>query len=257
VERKFEPNDLVLLPILDAAGARVLGRKLVLEAKGEKLSRSEVVSLGRLKKSLAALRRARRARLDAQPAPIADRKEAFREEAAAWGAVHGWLESWSGTPKALGGEKVEETNRFIAALFGDGLKFLKLTFEASWLEADDRLQWLEDNDAEVVFTKLGGLEFLERVRAAHRKFGEALGVAEKSRTPSTEPSIREALDDFCAQLREYVVQVAAQASAGGVETKAKAARLLAPLAQWPSRHVIRSAESAAPQPPPAPTTPIT
>jgi hypothetical protein len=247
MERSFDPRDLVLLPVLDASSALALGHKLLTHAKKEELASSVAQSARRLKQSLSALRDAARARFDEGPADSARRRKAHSVVSAAFSAMYGWLDSWARVPEEIADEKTVEANAVLTKVFGDGLKFLQLPYDAAWAEADHRVTWLEEHEAEELFRKLGGLEFLVNLRAAHRSYGEALGIT-KEQELSESTSIRLPLDRFLERLRDYVVQVAAEASAGDEAAKERARRLLAPLSQWSSRRSSRNDDSQAPAP---------
>src|SRR5687768_16974841 len=125
MDRSFEPGDLVLLPILDANGAEALGEELLSSAKGEELDEAVALALRRMKQAHAALGAATRARLESEPAQESDRREAFRDEIIAVNALHDWLYAWARLPDGAA-EGAAEAKRLYAALFDDGLRFLKL-----------------------------------------------------------------------------------------------------------------------------------
>jgi hypothetical protein len=221
MRRSFDPGDLVSLPVLDATGAVALGHKLVTRAKQQLLAAPVERSLRRLREAHEVLQDATYARLE--PVARVDRRKAHSAEAAAFSALHRWLDVWAQLPEAIGGEKTIEARRIMAALFADGLKFLQLRYDAGWTEADDRVRWLEEADE--WFAEQGAMELLEFLRSTHEKYGEVLGITRSQVIPAP-TLVREPLLGFCDRLREYVVQVTAHAGAG---------RLLEPLEEWPSR----------------------
>jgi hypothetical protein len=104
------------------------------------------------------------------------------------------------------------------------------------------------------FGELGGAPFLADVRAAHKRYGEALAI-KKAQAPIREvPSVREPLDGVLAALRKYVLQVVAHGERNE-EAKEQASRLLAPLAEWPSVQTKPTTQQVAPPvtTPPVPT----
>jgi hypothetical protein len=230
MKRSFDPGDLVSLPVLDAVSAVALGYKLVTRAKREKLPAPVERSLRRLREAHEVLQGATCARLE--PVARVDRRKAHSAEAAAFSALYRWLEVWAQLPEEIGRGKTSEARRIMAVLFGGGLKFLQLTYDAGWSEADDRVRWLDDADA--WFAEQGALELLEFLRTTHEKYGEVLGIT-RSEVLAAPTLVREPLRRFCDRLREYVVQVAASANAGGDASPDVARRLLAPLEEWPSR----------------------
>jgi hypothetical protein len=258
MDRTFDPGDLVMLPILDANSAEALGEELLARAKEEELDDTVALALRRMKQALVALENAGRARLDAEPAAENDRRKAYQEESNAIGVVHDWLASWTRVPAEIAGDKRAEAKRLHAALFDDGLKFLRLPYKTVWAEANRRMKWLDEHEAEDVFRRLGGLDILENLRAVHQKYGAVLGITKAQALAPESPSIRAPLDTFTARLRDYVVQVAATGNLGDAEARGRATRLLSPLARWQSPKVSprEEPEAPAPEPTPAPSTPI-
>jgi hypothetical protein len=233
MERTFAPRDLVMLPILDASGAEVLGGELVSRARDEAIDESLQPVVRQLKRAVAALSRAARARLQPERSAERDPREAYREQASAFGGLHDWLRGLSVLPAESANDPGREPRRIFAVLFGDGLKFLKLPFKAGWIEADRRLRWIQEQELGPVFDELGGLPLLQHARATHQRYGEILGITKTPDPAPNMPSLREPLDAFRAVLRDYVVQVAAMASRGSDTQKQLAARLLDPLSRWP------------------------
>jgi hypothetical protein len=253
--RSFDAADLVPLPVLDATSAVALGHKLFTRAKREELTKAETVALRRLRHAHTALRDANRARLEAEPAVTIDRKEAYRQASAAFAGMYAWISGWASLPQDVGGDKALAASKIMNALFAEGMRFTLLPHDAGWVEADERVRWLLDNDGEQVFKKLGGSEFFEHVRASHTRCGVALGITRLDQQKSESAKIRAPLDAFCARLREYVVQLAARASIGGEDAKERVERLLVPLARWDSRRIIRQEVEPSVPPPAEPSAP--
>src|SRR5688572_1046202 len=183
MDRSFEPRDLVLLPVLDASSAVALGQKLMTRAKKESLPPPLAQSQKHMKEAHEELRDAVSARLEQEPAAQVDRRTAHGEEAAAFSAMHAWLTAWASVPEEIGKKKSFEAKRIAAAIFGDGLKFLQLPYDAGWTEADQRVRWIEEHEAERVLGDLGGAELLQYVRSAHKKYGEILGITKEQALP--------------------------------------------------------------------------
>jgi hypothetical protein len=153
MKRTFDSAHLVMLPILDASSAMAVGEETLTVAKDESLEGPLGLSLRRLKQSLAELSEASRARLDAAAGENA-RKEAHRVLGSAWSACHDWLGGWAALSAERSGEKVAAASRIFAAMFEDGLKFLLLRFETTWVESNQRLKWLAEQDADESFRLL-------------------------------------------------------------------------------------------------------
>jgi hypothetical protein len=208
-----------------------------------------------LKPSLAKLSRAARSRLDKPDDE--HRKQGRSELGAAFRATHDWLHGWAELGEERGGELAATARTIYEALFGDGLKFMLLPYNALWGEAEQRLAWLAEHDADEAFAALGGSRFVEELRAAHKKYGKVIGIKEAHEI--AEPaSVREPLDEFCSRLRRFVLLVAADAEVDD-EAAARAERLLRPLAEQRSlrgKVTAEASEPEAPALPPAPSAPI-
>lgn len=247
MSRSFDAGSLINLPRLDAPGAVALGSALGTAAKGKQLGEPVHASLLALEHATASLESALSARNKPQE-PSVDRNAADVEEDAAWGALHGWLEGWSRVPRA---SQAGDAAGLLESLFPDGLSFTQLRYPVEWAEADARLKQLDGKGAATV-AALGGQPLLDALRAAHERYGKAIGVTAAAPVPKPGVDLRTPLDAFAAATRRYVLKVAGAVDESDADSVALGDALLAPLAEWPSKSA--SAGAAAP-PAPAPDLP--
>src|SRR5262249_53134424 len=126
---------------------------------------------------------------------------------AAWSGLFDWLTGWSKIP---GVAKAKVAQELVTKLFPDGLKFVLLAYKLEWAESDARLLLIKEEKLDAQIGKLGGEEILKALHAAHKEYGEAIGI---TGAPAEGLStIRDALDDFIDALRTYVVRVSASVS---------------------------------------------
>lgn len=238
--RSFNPIDLVGLPVLDASSATALGDELLTRSKGEELPPPIAAAYKQLRRAHHALNEAAVVRYDGMLPTEENGTEATKEWRSAWTAMHRWLGGWA----ELSDERshlAPEARRLYEAVFHDGLRFVRLPNKVAWTEASQRLEWLERQNLEESFREVAGREFVEEVKAAQKRLGAVLGIKQIPEVVEA-PSIREPLELFRARLRQVVLQVSADADRGDAAAKARAARLLAPLAEWqPSK--VRGAKA--------------
>jgi hypothetical protein len=250
----LDAQGLVELPKLDAGGAMTLVEALLTRFKQEEeLPRAVADAAKRMKQAMIALGEAMRARFDAGNQE--DRSEAHRSAASRWKAVHDLLEAWAALSEE--GEKSNLARRLLSALFAEGLAFTRPPFRSAWSEAEQRLTWLSEQDLDGAFVELGGAEFLEGLRAAHKRYGEVLGV-KKANELRELPSLREPFDELLSRVRKYAVQVIALGELEVSGSREQSLRLLAPLMELQS---VRTRSSPSPAQdtteaaPPAPSAP--
>jgi len=228
-----------------------VGEAIVTRVKEEDLDGPIAEAARQLKPSLAKLSRAARSRLD-KPNDE-DRKRARSELGIAFRSTHDWLHGWAELPEERGGELAATARTIYDALFRDGLKFMLLPYKATWGEAEQRIGWLADHGADEAFAALGGIRFLEELRAAHKKYGKVIGIKEAHEV--AEPaSVREPLDELLSRLRRFVLLVAADAEVDG-ESAERAERLLRPLAEHRTLRGKVTSEVVEPEAPAVPAVP--
>ncbi|WP_053235387.1 hypothetical protein [Sandaracinus amylolyticus] len=240
--RSLTATDVVQLPTLSAEDAFTLVSQLLHQASRVPAPASLeelVVELASRHSALQSQLVARRAKpgVDAKSAVESDRRVDT-----AWSALRDWLSGWvklgAAAPRAT---EIAELDAF---LFGDGLGFLGLRYEAQWAAAETRLAGLRARRNEELVRALGGGPFLDVLYAAQARYGEVLGVSGDAPAPPSDAKIRESRDAMLDALREYVVGVLGTVRRSRPVTAERADELLRPLAQWetPPR-----ASSSAPQ----------
>ncbi len=237
MSRSFDASSIVVLPILDVSGAITLGEalltsaeeagkthkipKIVAKARDNLASRHQTLRLGAAERLNAAQN------VDGTRTVAADRRVD-----AAWGALHSWLAGYSKLPESLPQSKQAQT--ILDEIAPDGLKFLNFSYKAEWAESDIRLLRLASQKHDATIEAWGGKVFLDELTAAHREYGEILGITRTSDKPTAEANLRDALNDFRNALRTYVLRVSAQVDEFDPETVAFGDALLAPLTNWVS-----------------------
>ena len=260
VNRTFDAQGLIILPKLDAGSAFSIGEELLTRAKDEEeLAEPIADEVKKMKHAVAELGEALRSRFE--PTGEEHKMEAHREAAARWKGVHDMLTAWAELNQ---GKKSDLAQRMLNAMFADGLSFTRAAYRTAWTESDQRLEWLEEEELDEAFAELGGAEFLKELRAAHRKYGEALGIKKVTEAKQA-ASLREPFDALLARIRKYVVQVTAHGELDVAGAREQAARLLTPLVEFQSARAKAPAKEEEPEaapvteptatPPPASTPP--
>jgi hypothetical protein len=219
------------IPQLDAKGAIGLGEEvLMVAAEAAVLPDGLVEALGGLRAAHTALARADRDRIGAQGAH-GEVVDARRAAGAGWRALRGFVEGWAFVQD--GGEAGDVARRAHAILFDRGLLFLRAPARRAWVGANQRLTKLAELGVEEDLRQIGGAPFLDGLRAAHERFGDASNMTKpEERRP--EILVRPLLDAFRTSLGDYILQVRAS-GVGSNAAADRAERLLAPLHAWRSR----------------------
>ena len=225
MSRIYDAQSLVELPRLDAASAAAVGTALVAAAGDpKKLKANVAAAVARLVAALVALNATLVSGLGA--APESGLRSALRAEAALWAGIHEWLKGFAakGTP-----EQTTLAEKLQAALFANGLLFLRSAAAKRWTDTDTRIQMIDKENLAADFAKLGGAAPLQRLRDAHKATGIAAGITTPKAAVETAP-VREDLDALKAAMRNHVLQVVANASADDTAAAtALAEKLLQPL----------------------------
>jgi hypothetical protein len=244
--RSYDAADIVQLPKLSASGAIALGASLITTAKAETLAGSVEKAFSRLKKTHAALRQAAQGRLVpgvAEDSP--DIRAADRDLDAAWSATYDWATGWAKLPGKGNAPRAALARTLLQALFADGLKFTQLRYKLEWAESQTRLDVIEQEHLDESFDALGGGAFLDALKAAHKVYGDLLGLTKTTAPEAPAGDVRQPLDAFHAALRTYVVAVTASADEDDADSVEVAQKLLAPLAAWESAPQEAKAEAKA------------
>lgn len=250
--RSYTANDVIELPRMTAPSALALGAALLAAAEQFGAPKTAKRALDRLAAAHAALN-------DAMVA-LAQKKKYGPEVMAAdralddcWAALGGWLGGWRRLPAA---PQAARAGAVYDALFHDGLSFIQLPYAEQWSESALRLQRLGADDHEKTVAELGGREFVTRLRAAHRTYGERLAIT--SAAAASDPTVgtrRPQLDAFGETLRKYVLKVASHADEDDAGSEELVGNLLKPLVEHRARAASAAAEPAAPAPAPGGDTP--
>ena len=138
----------------------------------------------------------------------------------------------------------------LTALYPTGLRFTLLGFQQEWAECQARLDRIDREGLAAKLKALGGEPFLDNLRAAHKEYGEALGVTQVRAEPAPPTAVvKEPLVRLQEALRKYVLQVIAQVEESDATSAQLAEDLLAPLSEWQSRGAKLTAPA---EPAPAP-----
>lgn len=246
--RSYAANDVIELPRMTAPAAHALGTALLAAGQKYGVPKSAKRAFDGLTTTHAALN-------DAMVLLASKKKygpeviEADRVIDNCWGGLKEWLGGWKrlpGAPQAARAAVVHDL------LFSDGLGFIQLPYPEEWSESALRLQRLGGDDHEKAVADLGGKEFLTRLRAAHKAYGERLGIT--SATDATDPAAgtrRPQLDALGESLRKYVLKIAAHADEDDAGSEELVANLLKPLTE----HRVNAASAAAEPTPPVVDTP--
>ena len=252
--RSFTTDELVQLPRLSATEAAVLGSELlaVAEREREQIKGKHLPLL--IARPLVRLRTAHHA-LDQTLVPLTPsgldpqrKRQADLILDNAWSAAFDWAAGWGKLPASL--VKMADQVRALQRLvFADRLAFVKLPYKLEWQESRTRLAAIARDGHEATFQALGGKVFLDHLREAHERYGEAIGVTAPVADEQQTRALGEARDAALTALRDYVAKVAAHADADEVGSTELSAALLRPLTAWRSAPVAGAGES---EPAPAP-----
>jgi hypothetical protein len=248
--RAFDSTDLVTLPRLDSTSAQTLGTQVITTAKHKTLTPQISEALEDLiaaHRALLAAAARRLPTLDGQDPARAKNADIALD--ATWSALFDNLTGWSKLPAH---PSAGIASKLLAQLFPEGLKFAQLAYRLEWAESNTRLMIIQERKLEPQLKTLGALPIVEHLRAAHKEYGEALGVTTAAKASAEAASVRDALDDFTDSLRQYIVRVAASVRRKDAKSAALAQTLLAPVQAWQAPAVARALD-APPEPvPPAP-----
>jgi hypothetical protein len=247
--RSYNAEDLVQLPKLTVSAAIALGQALSAAAGAiEPLPAAIKKTLGRLRKTHSSLLTAAGERLataSGDDSPVV--READRDIDAAWSATMDWATGWSKLPGKANEANAASAKTLLSTVFSDGLKFTQLKVQLEWAESQTRIDLITQKNLEPIFAELGGTEFWNTIKAAHKVYGEVLGMTKPKAAEADVKQVGTALDEFHLSLRKYVVSVTASVDDEEEHTITRANALLLPLAVW---------ETAPTQEKQAPTEPI-
>ena len=236
-------TDLVTIPVLDAASATtLLHRLLTVAATIKKLPPRIEQARKLLAAALANLQAALKARLSAGSGDTQRAKQADRAIDVAFSALYDFLTAFSKLPE--GTPQRDSAQALLNVLFADGLRFTILSYVKEWAEASARLQRIADDKLDAPIKALGGEVFLKNLAAAHKEYGEALGITSAKAATPTVSTVAEPLTEAKEALRKYLLQVSAHADDTDPTTTELTEALLAPIAEWQSPTRKASSEDA-------------
>lgn len=257
--RTFDPESIVSLPRLTAAEAGALGQELLATAEARARKKKLPAGIERARKRLGTTHKelllALQQRLGMSEADSARSRSADQTEDTAFSAFFDWLNGFAKLPETY--RQSAKASEIKKRLFTDGLRFLNLPYKQEWTEAEARLRELNERGWDQDIEDMGGGPILHHLRAAHKAYGEALGLT----VPREEASpvlLRETKLAFDSALRSYALQITAHGDAQDLpaaeaeEAVALAEELLRPLAVWETR---TSRAEPAPPPPLDPAAP--
>jgi hypothetical protein len=247
MSRKFEPDNLVQLPHLDALAAQTLGSAVLAAAAGKTLPGPVAEAVAEVKAAVDVLQTVAVERLPSAD-PVA--RAADINVDAAWGALSGLLGALTRLPDHPHAEMAATLR---GQLFPDGLRFTRLPFRLEWAESANRLQMIDERGFAAQIEQLGGAVALAQVRQAHAHYGEVLAITAESADPSI--GVREAWTAVMKALRLFVVRVTASVRPQDPQSAALASDLLAPIETWEHTAAAKPANDHAPTPAPTPTPP--
>ncbi len=242
MSRVYDAASLVKLPALDAASAVALATSLVSTAGDPKKLKSNVAaSVTRLTSGLAALNATLVSGVGTVPA--SGLRKALHDEGALWTGIHDWLLGLAATGAP---QQTALAQKLLAALFANGLVFLRAAAAKRWTDTETRLQLIDKDNLTAEFATLGGATSLQRLRDAHKAIGTAAGITTPKDAVAGK-ALRKGTDVLRAAMRNHVLQVVANASdADNAAATAYAEKLLQPLL------VYVTPEPAKHAPPPVP-----
>ena len=182
----------------------------------------------RLRDAVTELQSRRRARRNA-PAKKADPRVINTALDTAWGALRDALAAVARLPRERYPASAE-AQRLIDLLFPEALAFLKLEYNAVWVESDEALRAMREYDTAAALAPLVHADLVAEVARAHKAFGDAVGMtAEVERAPAVD--VAEALTGVQAAITSYAVQVVAAAEEADEETVTQYRHALAPITE--------------------------
>ena len=244
--RIYDAQALVDLPRFDANSASAVATAVMSAAATEKkLPANVVAGLALVTTADSALKATLVAGISAPPE--SELGKSMRAEATVWAGIE---RSLKGTVQAGGAKSAPIAEKLLAALYPDGLTFLRGAAAKRWSETEGRIKLIAQDQLDAQFAALGSQDLLDNLLAKHKATGAAAGIT-AAKTLTETPPVREKLDAVKAAFRAYVLQVAATAaldtSAAG---QALAAKLLQPLTTYVAPEAAVKAP-AAPAPAPA------
>ena len=125
----------------------------------------------------------------------------------AWGSLEKRLDAATGLSEEVDRADRERAAELHSKFFGEGLGFLKLEYIAEHAESEKRLQWIT-GAVETDLARLVGANYVENLRAAHRAYGDVLGITAPA-DAAQEAKLAEPLRALSDAIGNYSMQVIA------------------------------------------------
>jgi hypothetical protein len=125
----------------------------------------------------------------------------------AWSALRGRIADYARLPVATF-PKAARAAEIHDSLFPN-LGFLNLEYATQWSECEMRLKRIDAEGLAAEIDEIAGPEFLANVRAAHKQYGDALGITRRATEETEVPNLARPLRAVCEAIAHYAVQVVA------------------------------------------------
>jgi len=251
--RIFTPLNLIQLPVLSAAEAAVLVTELLATADRERPSQEGKLyppaverSLLRLVAAYEALNKALLPRVSG--GDPSRKRMADRAVDTAWSGTFDWLSGWAKLPDERT-PLAAPARHLLALIFPEGLNFTRLPYKVEWQESKVRLEVIERDGHDKTFEALGGLVFLEHLRATHAIYGEVLGITHPQVSEEQIRDLGEKRTALLDALRDYTSRATNLADPDEPGSERLSMALLQPLTDW---ETTRTTQEPEPMPTPAP-----
>jgi len=183
----------------------------------------------RLRDAVTELQSRRRARRNA-PAKKADPRVANTALDTAWGALRDVLAAVARLPRERYPASAE-ARRLLDVLFPEALAFLKLEYNAVWVESDETLRAMRGDNTAAALRPLVHADLVTEVARAHKAFGDIVGMTAEVDPAAPAVNVAEALTRVQAAITSYAVQVVAAAEEADEVTLARYEHALAPITE--------------------------
>lgn len=160
----------------------------------------------------------------------------------AWGVIESSLDRYAVL-------RPSNANRRRAAqihqqLFAEGLGFLKLRYIEQHAESALRIDLIEEEGLHEDLERLVGKEFVDELHAAHKAYGDALGITKAGEAPAPVEALLEPLRVVSRAIGAYALQVLAFAGVDPANVPA-ARRALEPIDKFRAAAARRNAGGGA------------
>jgi hypothetical protein len=171
----------------------------------------------------------RRRRVRQQPtAKRADPREAKAALDTTWGALRDGLLAAARLPREHSAASVE-AQALLDRVFPGSLTFLQQEYNAVWVESDELLRTLREEDVAAAIGRVIHADFGAAVERAHKDFGDVIGMTAEVAPTAAGVDLAEALTALNAAIASYAVQMVAAADDADAATEASVRHALEPI----------------------------